>query len=402
MRLTLQLCLVALSSIWSHKMRSALTMLGVIIGVGSVIVMLGIGEGAKINVKKQITSMGTNLLIIRPGMERRGPVRQANVQTLTPKDAEAIAKLPNVKAVAPEAGNNAQVKYMSQNVNTTILGTTAAFLEVNNFTIEDGRFLEEEDEAGARKVAVLGATPASALFGRSRVVGETIKIKGVNFEVVGLLKAKGQSGIRDPDDQVIVPMSTAMRRLFGIKNVRSINVQVESQEAMSGVQNEIEDLLRIQHRLAEGAPSDFNIRNQAEILQTMTQVSETFTTLLGAVAFVSMLVGGIGIMNIMLVSVTERTREIGIRKAVGARQRHILFQFLVEAVVLSVLGGLGGIAAGLGAAHLVSQSGTWTTAVRPDVILFSFSIAAVTGIFFGLYPAYKASRLDPIQALRYE
>ena len=402
MRLMLQLCVVALSSIWSHRLRSALTMLGVIIGVGAVIVMLGIGEGAKIKVKTQITSMGSNLLIIRPGVERRGGVHAAAVMTLTPADAVAIAKLPNVKAVAPEAGNNAQVKYLSQNVNTTILGTTEAFLEVNNFTLAKGRFLEADDEVGAKKVAVIGDTPAKALFGRSRVVGETIKIKGVNFEIVGLLKVKGQSGMRDPDDQVIVPMSTAMRRLFGIKYVRSINVQVETQESMSAVQDQIEDLLRIQHRLAEGVASDFNIRNQAEILQTMTQVSETFTTLLAAVAFVAMLVGGIGIMNIMLVSVTERTREIGIRKAVGARQRHILFQFLVEAVVLSVLGGLGGIAAGLGTAHLVSRGGTWVTAVRPDSVILSFSIAALTGIIFGLFPAYKASRLDPIDALRWE
>jgi putative ABC transport system permease protein len=398
----LQLCGVALSSIWSHKLRSALTMLGVIIGVGAVIVMLGIGEGAKIKVKTQITSMGSNLLIIRPGVERRGGVHTAAVMTLTPADAVAIAKLPNVKAVAPEAGSNAQVKYLSQNVNTTILGTTEAYLEVNNFTLEKGRFLEADDEIGAKKVAVIGSTPATALFGRSRVVGETIKIKGVNFEVVGLLKVKGQSGMRDPDDQVIVPISTAMRRLFGIKYVRSINVQVATQEAMSTVQDQIEELLRIQHRLADGTPSDFNIRNQAEILQTMTQVSETFTTLLAAVAFVAMLVGGIGIMNIMLVSVTERTREIGIRKAVGARQRHILFQFLVEAVVLSVLGGLGGIAAGLGTAHLVSRGGTWVTAVRPDSVILSFSIAALTGIIFGLFPAYKASRLDPIDALRWE
>jgi putative ABC transport system permease protein len=377
-------------------------MLGVIIGVGAVIVMLGIGEGAKIKVKTQITSMGSNLLIIRPGVERRGGVHTAAVMTLTPADAVAIAKLPNVKAVAPEAGSNAQVKYLSQNVNTTILGTTEAYLEVNNFTLEKGRFLEADDEIGAKKVAVIGSTPATALFGRSRVVGETIKIKGVNFEVVGLLKVKGQSGMRDPDDQVIVPISTAMRRLFGIKYVRSINVQVATQEAMSTVQDQIEELLRIQHRLADGTPSDFNIRNQAEILQTMTQVSETFTTLLAAVAFVAMLVGGIGIMNIMLVSVTERTREIGIRKAVGARQRHILFQFLVEAVVLSVLGGLGGIAAGLGTAHLVSRGGTWVTAVRPDSVILSFSIAALTGIIFGLFPAYKASRLDPIDALRWE
>jgi len=394
---------VALRSLWANKMRSSLTMLGVIIGVGAVIVMLGIGEGAKRQVSERITSMGTNLLVVRPGLGTRGHVRSASVETLVLKDAEAIRKeVPNIAAVAPEAGKNAQIKYYAKNTNSTILGTTADYLSVNNFTLAEGRFIEPEDVRRRSKVAVVGATPAKDLFEGGVAVGAKIKIKGVNFEVIGLLKAKGQSGYRDPDAVVVVPITTAMLRLFGIKDLRAINVQVANQGDMSNAQADIEELLMRRHRIAPGGQPDFNIRNQAEILKTMNQVTETFTTLLAAVAFVSMLVGGIGIMNIMLVSVTERTREIGIRKAVGARQRHILFQFLVEAVVLSVLGGLLGIAAGLFAAHMVGKSGSWTTAVRTDSIIFAFSIAASTGVFFGLYPAYKASRLDPIEALRYE
>jgi putative ABC transport system permease protein len=402
-RLFFQLSGVALRSLWANKMRSALTMLGVIIGVGAVIVMLGIGEGAKRQVSKRITSMGTNLLVVRPGFGRRRHVRSASVQTLTLKDAEAIKReVPDIAAVAPEAGKNAQIKYFAKNTNTTILGSTEAYLSVNNFTLAEGRFIEPQDVRRRSKVVVIGATPAKELFEGDEAVGKRIKIKGINFEVIGLLEAKGQSGYRDPDAIVVVPVTTAMYRLFGIKHLRAINVQVAKQKAMSNAQADIEDLLMRRHRIPEGGQPDFNIRNQAEILKTMNQVTETFTTLLAAVAFVSMLVGGIGIMNIMLVSVTERTREIGIRKAVGARQRHILFQFLVEAVVLSVLGGLLGIAAGLFAAHMVGESGSWVTAVRSDSIIFAFSIAAGTGVFFGLYPAYKASRLDPIEALRYE
>ena len=403
MRLLFQLSGVALRSLWANKMRSSLTMLGVIIGVGAVIVMLGIGEGAKRQVSKRITSMGTNLLVVRPGLGRRSHVRSASVTTLILKDAEAIRReVANIAAVAPEAGKSAQVKYFSKNTNTTILGSNEDYLSVNNFTLAEGRFLEPEDVRRRSKVAVIGATPAKELFEGDTALGERIKIKGVNFEVIGVLEAKGQSGYRDPDAVVVVPVTTAMYRLFGIKNLRAINVQVAKQKEMSNAQADIEELLIRRHRIPEGGQPDFNIRNQAEILKTMNQVTETFTTLLAAVAFVSMLVGGIGIMNIMLVSVTERTREIGIRKAVGARQRHILFQFLVEAVVLSVLGGLLGIAAGLFAAHMVGKSGSWTTAVRTDSIIYAFSIAASTGVFFGLYPAYKASRLDPIEALRYE
>ena len=404
MKLFWKLCGLALQSLAQHRMRSGLTMLGLIIGVGAVIVMLAIGEGAQRRVSKNIKSLGTNLLIVRPGSSRRGPVRSGNVQTLTLKDAQAIkAQVTNVAAVSPEAGKAAQVKYGAKNTNTSILGCTEDYLGVNNFKLAEGRFIEAADVRKRSKVAVLGATPVKDILeGDGSLLGRTVKIMGINFKVIGILEAKGQSGYRDPDDQVLVPLSTAMRRLFGIDYLRALNVQVSSEAAMGRTQGEIEDLLRQRHRLAPGAPSDFRIRNQKEILDTMSEVASTFTALLAAVAAVAMLIGGIGIMNIMLVSVTERTREIGIRKAVGARRRDILSQFLVEAVVLSLVGGIIGVIGGVGASYLVGMGGSWPTVVKMDSIVMAFSISVATGIFFGLYPARKASRLDPIEALRYE
>jgi putative ABC transport system permease protein len=402
MKLLLQLSLIALRSLLQQKVRTALTMLGVIIGVGAVIVMVSIGEGAKRRIEGQIQGLGTNLLIIRPGLHRRGPVRSGNVETLTQADATAIARLDEVAAIAPEAGKTAQVKYLAANTNTTVLGTTEAWLSVNNFTVRAGRFIDRQDDRSSAKVAVLGSTPAAELFEGVDPVGERVKIKGANYEVIGVLESKGQSGYRNPDDQIIVPLNTAMRRLFGLKSVRSINVQVASEEAMDRVQGAVEELLRERHRIAPGADPDFNIRNQKEIMETMGAVSDTFTALLAAVAAVSLLVGGIGIMNIMLVSVTERTREIGIRKAVGARRRDIMFQFLVESMVLSGLGGLVGIAAGVGVARIVAVTGTFQTAVSSDSIALAFGVSAAIGIFFGLYPARKAAQLDPIEALRHE
>jgi len=402
MKLILQLSMIALRSLVQQKVRTSLTMLGVIIGVGAVIVMVGIGEGAKRRIEGQIKGLGTNLLIVRPGMSRRGPVRSSNVETLTRADARAIAELPDVAAIAPEAGKAAQVKYLAANTNTTVLGVTAAWISVNNFTLSAGRFIDSQDDRTSAKVAVLGATPAAVLFEGVDPVGERIKIKSGNYEVIGVLESKGQSGYRNPDDQIIIPLNTAQRRLFGLKSVRSINVQVATEEAMERVQASIEKLLRERHRIAEGAEPDFNIRNQKEIMETMGEVSDTFTALLAAVAAVSLIVGGIGIMNIMLVSVTERTREIGIRKAVGARRRDIMFQFLVESVVLSGLGGVFGIAVGVGVAQIVEATGSWKTVVSGDSIALAFGVSASIGIFFGLYPARKASQLDPIEALRHE
>jgi putative ABC transport system permease protein len=377
-------------------------MLGVIIGVSAVIVMVSIGEGAKARVAENIKGLGTNLLVVRPGFDKKGPVRQTSVQTLTLDDAKAIAaQVPEVAQVAPEAGQTVQVKYLAKNTSTTVLGVTEAYAPVNNFRVTLGRFVDGEDVRLSRKVAVLGATPAKDLFGAESPLGRTIKVRGMNFEIVGLLEPKGQSGYRDPDDQILIPITTAQRRLFGLTHVRAINVQVASEPAMPSVEAGIETLLRRRHRLGPEAQPDFNVRNQKEVLDTMSQVTGTFGKLLAGVAAISLFVGGIGIMNIMMVSVTERTREIGIRKAVGARRTDILFQFLVEAVVLSVLGGVIGIGLGLGAAKGMAMAG-WETRVAGSSVMIAFAVAAATGAFFGLYPAQRASRLDPIDALRYD
>ncbi len=402
-RLLIQLARIALRSLAQRKTRTALTMLGVIIGVGAVIVMVSIGEGAKQSVSSRIKGLGTNLLAVRPGFARKGPVRAASVQTLVVEDADAIAKeVKNVAAVSPEIGQSTQVKYLSQNTSTSVVGVTPSWLTVNNFVVKEGRFLDELDERTSRKVAVLGNTVVNELFGGERAVNQTVKIRGVNFQVVGTLEGKGAGGMRDPDDQVLIPLSTARTRLFGTDVLRTLNVQISSEDAMDRAQGEIEDLLRMRHKIAAGAPSDFSIGSQKDLLDTASQVSDTFTALLAAVAAVSLLVGGIGIMNIMLVSVTERTREIGIRKAIGARSRDILFQFLVESVVLSGIGGLLGVGAGVGGSRIVGMVGSWQTTVAPGAITLAFGVAMGIGVFFGLYPAHKASKLDPIEALRHE
>jgi putative ABC transport system permease protein len=395
--------IIAMRSLAANKLRSSLTMLGVIIGVGAVIVMVSIGEGAKQSVSSRIKGLGTNLLVIRPGFARTGPVRATSVQTLVPEDAEAIVKeVANVVAVAPEISQTTQVKYLAQNTSTSVIGVTPDWLDVNNHAVKEGRFLDDLDERTSRKVAVLGATVVNALFGGVSAENQTIKIRGVNFQVVGTLQSKGSGGARDPDDQVLIPLSTARTRLFGTDNLRSLSVQIASEGAMDRAQGEIEDLLRLRHNIQAGAASDFSIGSQKDLLDTASQVSDTFTALLAAVAGVSLLVGGIGIMNIMLVSVTERTREIGIRKAIGARRRDILFQFLVESIVLSGIGGLLGVAAGVGGARIVGAMGSWQTTVGGGAIALAFGVAMGIGVFFGLYPAHKASKLDPIEALRHE
>jgi putative ABC transport system permease protein len=394
---------VALRGLLANALRSFLTMLGVIIGVGAVIAMLALGEGAKIQITEQIRSFGTNLLVIRPGLRGVRGVRGSMVQNLTLDDAEAIrTQIPGVEFVAPEVAGSRQVKYLNANTATNIVGTTPEYFSVRNFTLAAGRSFTAQDVRGRRKVCVLGSKVVEELFHGENPLGKYIKIAGINFYVLGSTQSKGDQGWYNPDNQVFIPISTAMKRLFGVDHLRAINIQVVSIAAMENTNRLLEDMLRKRHRLRPGAASDFYIRSQGEYLESMQSVSNTFTFLLGGVASVSLLVGGIGIMNIMLVTVTERTREIGIRKALGGKRWDILKQFLIESVVLSVLGGSLGVELGVGAAYLITRSGTFHTVVTPQAVALAFLFSVGIGIFFGFYPARKAAALDPVEALRYE
>lgn len=396
---------VALEGLLANKLRSILTMLGVIIGVGAVITMLALAQGARTSMMNNIQQMGTNVLRVMSGQSRRGPVAQGfgSNQRLTLEDSQAIVdKCPSVQLVAPEVSSNAQVKYRNTNTNTSITGVTPEYLPVRNYAMAAGKFFTIGDVRAMRKVAVIGQTTATNLFGTVSPVGKSITIKGIRFQVIGKLAVKGSGGFGDADDIIFIPISTAMRRVFGIEYVRMISVQARSMALMDQASSEITALLRKRHRIADGADSDFNIMNQADIMQMANQAADIFSLLLGGIAFVSLLVGGIGIMNIMLVSVTERTREIGIRKALGAHGWDIIWQFTIEAVVLSLLGGIIGILFGVGGSMLLANLMKMQTVVTVSSVALSFICAAMVGIFFGFYPAFIASRLDPIEALRYE
>jgi putative ABC transport system permease protein len=395
---------VAMEGLIANKLRSVLTMLGVIIGVSAVITMLALAQGAREQMMGQIQQMGTNALMVMPGQTQRGGVRGGlgSVQTLTLEDAQAIAtKCPSVEKVAPEVISSAQAKYRHLNTNTSIEGTTPDYLSVRNFSVAEGKFFSLADVRAMRKVAVIGATTAHNLFGSASPLGKAILIKGIRFTIIGLQTVKGSSGMGDQDDQIIIPVTTAMHRVFGLKFVRMISVEAQSMSMTDAATTEITALLHKRHHLAEGADDDFVIRSQAQIMQMANQAAAIFTILLGGIASVSLLVGGIGIMNIMLVSVTERTREIGIRKALGARRRDIQWQFLVEAMVLSLFGGTIGIMFGMLGSWGLTVSGM-NASVSVMSIVLSFGFSAFVGIFFGFYPAWKASVLDPIDALRYE
>jgi putative ABC transport system permease protein len=396
---------VALESLAANKMRAALTMLGIIIGVSAVITMLALANGASSRMMKRIQQMGTNVLTVMPGQSRTGAISggMGSMETLTLEDSAAIIeKCPAIGRVAPQVQSNAQAKFGNKNTNTTILGTTSGYLSIRNYRISKGRFLRTRDTTSVRKVAVIGPTTAKNLFGKMTPVGKKITIKGIQFEVVGVTVAKGTGGFSDPDDQIIVPVSTAMQRLFGMQHIRTINAQARTMKEMDHATSQITRLLRKRHRIAEGGDDDFVVRNQADMMEMANEASKIFTLLLGGIASVSLLVGGIGVMNIMLVSVTERTREIGIRKALGARSRDIQWQFLVEALVLSMTGGVAGILIGMIASWLVTKATGLDASVSVGSVLLSFGFAALVGVFFGYYPARTASLLDPIESLRYE
>jgi putative ABC transport system permease protein len=386
--------------------RSLLTMLGIIIGVGAVIASMAIGAGVQAYVLKRIESLGANLVIITPGSITSGGVRlgSGSRTTLTVDDVTSIAEnVPEISGVAPYSQTNAQVVAGSTNWYTVIGGTTPAWLSVGNWDVAQGRFFSQADVQRAAKVAVLGSTVAANLFPAGGAVGSTIIVKSVPFQVLGVLASKGQSGFgRDQDDVVIVPVTTLQERLTGQTWINSIMISAASPETVSGVVDSTERLLRLVHHLTPTQGDDFTIRNISNIQQAQMAIAGALALLLAGVAIVSLVVGGIGIMNIMLVSVTERTREIGLRMAVGGRGRDILLQFLIEALTMSSAGGVIGIAMGIGVSFLVAMFGHWPTVISGFSVLLGFLSAAFTGVVFGFYPARRAAALDPIEALRYE
>lgn len=399
---------IAFKALNRNKMRSGLTMLGIIIGVGAVIAMIAIGSGAKTRIQEQIASMGSNLLIVLSGTATSGGMRHGSgtVPTLTVEDAKDIAELSSVKYAAPVLSGVAQIVSGNQNWSTSVQGTTPEALLIRDWPILSGRSLIQADVDSAAKTCLLGQTVRDNLFGEMDPVGQVVRIKKFPFTVVGVLAVKGQTTWgQDQDDVVYVPLTTAQRLLFGQQfpgMVRVISVQATAPETMKAAEEEITQLLRQRHRLRSNQDNDFTVRNLTEAMSTAEESARVMSLLLGAIASISLLVGGIGIMNIMLVSVTERTREIGLRMAVGARGRDILYQFLIESFVLSLIGGLIGILVGIGASQLVAQFFKWPTLISIQALLLSFSFAGAVGIFFGFYPARKAAGLDPIEALRYE
>ena len=399
---------VALEALGANKLRSFLTMLGIVIGVGAVIAMVALGRGAQQSVNDRISSLGTTLLTVMPGQARvpGGVASSADRAPLTLADAQALEALATtVAAVQPEMSRQLQVQYRDQNTNTSVTGTSANYPEVRKFTLAAGRMFSSAEDAAKQRVAVLGAQVVTDLGASTpeALIGADVRINSVQFSVVGVLASKGQGGgFSNPDDQVLVPIQTARYRLLGGDRIRTINVLAPTEKDIPVTMAEVQKILRRQHRLRPGQADDFNIRNQSDFLSTLGETTKVFTMLLAGIAAVSLLVGGIGIMNIMLVSVTERTREIGVRKALGATQADILLQFLVEAVVLCLLGGIVGLVLGGGGAVLLRTVFHWNTSVDLSSILIAFVFSAAVGIVFGVWPARRAASLDPIEALRYE
>jgi len=397
---------VSLRALRANKLRSALTMLGMIIGVAAVIAMVGIGNGATASITSQIQGLGSNLLTISSGQSNTGGVKggAGSSSSLSMTDVSKIKIDSAVKAVAPVASTNAQLVIGKGNTSTTITGTTQDYATIKSVTLTSGRYITTEDVDSSARVAVLGPTVVTNLFGdaNASVIGQVIKVNNVPFQVIGVTTATGSTGFQSSDDMITAPITTVQARLIGKKTVRNILVSASSADLMQTAQNEITTTLHKAHKIAAGKTDDFTVQNQADTLATMTGITQTLTMLLGGIAGISLLVGGIGIMNIMLVSVTERTREIGIRKAIGAKSRDILMQFLIEAVVLSVLGGGIGIAIGYGGSSLAGQALKMSTSISPTSVLVAFCFSAAIGIIFGVFPARKAAAMDPIDALRYE
>jgi putative ABC transport system permease protein len=398
---------IAMRALARNKMRSVLTMLGIIIGVGAVIAMVGIGQGADQTVQQQIAAMGSNMLFVSSGSMNRGGLRMGwgNTKTLVMDDVTAILKeCPAVAAAAPGTGSSAQVVFGNDNWGTRITGTTPDYFEIRNWPFQSGTSFSQEDVRMAANVAVLGDTVRKNLFGNTDPVGQTIRIKNLPFVVVGVLTPKGQSAAMgdDQDDVIIAPLTTVQKKMTGETWLRFVMVSAKSRQASYAAQQQMEALLRDRHHIRQGQDDDFFVRNLADVADLAAQASKVMTALLASIASVSLLVGGIGIMNIMLVSVTERTREIGIRMAIGATETDVQRQFLIEAVVLSLIGGAIGILFGIGSSLVISSAVGWPVLVSMGAIVTAALFATAIGVFFGFYPAQKAARLDPIEALRYE
>ncbi len=394
---------VALAAIRANKLRSFLTALGIIIGIASVITMVALGEGAQRAVEARLRTLGTNVLTIRPGQEMRGGVDRGDTR-LRPDEARALLRSPRaIASASPEMQRRVQVEFGEANANLQVSGVWPSYFSIQNFELGAGRLFTDAEERGRRRVVLLGATVADKLqTTNGELLDQTVRIGGVPFTVIGIFAEKGSVGFSSPDDGLYVPLATAQFRIFGDDRVNAIYVQAASERQMNDAIAEIDSVLRREHRLRPAEQSDFSIRNQATLMSTFEATTKTFSYLLAGIALVSLLVGGIGIMNIMLVSVTERTREIGVRKALGARKRDILMQFLIEALVLCLAGGAIGILIGFGAAEGVRRFAGWNAEVVPAAVILAFSFSAAVGVFFGLYPARKAAGLDPIEALRYE
>jgi len=400
---------MALDSFRLNKLRTFLTALGIMIGVAAVVALMALGEGTKASIEKQFTSLGSNLLIVNsggrargPGLIRFGPARS----TLTNKDYEALLKgleSNSIIGVVPESSRNVQVKYLSVNANVNLIGTSPDYIVIRDWGVKEGSFFTEKEYTGKKRVAVLGASIAETLFGNDEAIGKRIKINGISFQVIGVMEPQGQAGgFMNMDEMILIPLSTYQRKIEGGDRIRTIYVSVRDISLMDRVQAQIEDIIRKNHKITNPDNDDFNVQNQLAFINAVSTATQTMTMFLAGIAAISLLVGGIGIMNIMLVNVTERIREIGIRKAIGAKARDILLQFLMESMLVSIAGGLVGIILGIGLGEVIRRSANISMLVTPMPIILSFSVSAVVGIFFGYYPAKRAASLNPIEALRYE